>query len=672
MEVQALLAGGSIDKVLVIDDAFAPPSLSDINGEALTLFSEHLIDYSEARELIEKTFGEEGVFDTSKSSLVHSFVYNEGRMLRLWQMRNEPNWVWVKESLFDTYQSDIDTKLSDIAPLLGELKKFNIHYDCDCDLNLEGAEPYRLIFLDFFLKDERDPDSAYERAAKLQSWIKQKRLVGGLEFYPLVVLISSRDQATGFSLEFKDKTGLRSEFFSFLSKPDAGSDRLKSELVRILIDYAEKQCLANFLDEYWVAVQRASDDIHRHIRAIEPSELKLLNVASLSVEKESVGDYLTWLIGAFLSNKILDDQNLARKVESLPAVLSVNSLAGNVPATSQLADMFLKAGFRGDVSDDRSANLERYALALGDVFVCVEDGRLNYNKLFVICDQSCDLRHSLEKTRVVCLWASDVQEITDLMSAFYANGMPTSGRPPQYLIKVLVEGVEKYLWVTFSIDDPDAISRESLKSRTGYKRIGRFSQLLALQIQERFTQNLGRIGAPVSPPRVSALSVSLILRAKGQQDVVIDSRNQNWASLIIVQGRHDLTPPKSIAAEGEENVVSAVKKDDSIDKTTKSRASFTEEYIQWLAEYLDSNKKPSPPALATQWDGLKLLLASRAVQHLEIVKKKDASVVKTSGNPKEIYLSFSQDESDRIEGFPLFSAVPYPTTSVASGEHTDD
>lgn len=668
MEVQALLTGVMVDKVLVVDDAFAPPSLSDINGDALTLFAEYLIDNPASKDLLARTFGDEGVFDTARSALVHSFVHNEGRMLRLWGLKEEPSWSWLKESLFLSYQNEIDAKLSDISPLLTELKKFNIHYDCGCDLDLEGAEPYKLIFLDFFLKDERDPDSAYERAARLQRWIKQKRLVNELDFYPLVVLVSSRDQASGFSLEFKDKTGLRSEFFSFISKPDAGTDKLQTELARILGGYAERQTLANFLDEYWVAVQRAADDIHRHVRAIEPSELKLLNLASLSVEKESVGDYLTWLIGAFLGNRILDDQVLASKVGSLPTVLSVNALAGNVPPTSQLADMFLKAGFRGDVSDDRSVNLERYPLALGDVFVCVEDGRVNYDKLFVVSDQSCDLRHSLDKKRVVCLWASEVQEITDLMSAFYANGMPTSGRPPQYLINVQVEGVEKYLWVTFSVDDPDAISKDDLKRRVGYKRIGRFSQLLALQIQERFTQNLGRIGAPVSPPRISAFSVSLILRAKGQEDVVIDTRNENWASLIIVQGRHDLSVPTDAAVPGSEGSVSAVRKDDGIDKMTKSRASFTEEYMQWLTQYLAANKKPSPPALATQWDGLKLLLSSRALQHLEVVKKKDGNAIKTSGNPKEIYLSFNAEDMADIDAFPIFLASPYPVAKEALGD----
>lgn len=601
MEVLEVALAKPIKKVVVIDDAYAPAEPSDIDGDAVSRFRDTLVDYPKRLQQVKSEFSVVAL-DPSIPKHLDDLLQNSNIVGRLWELREKAAWSWLVDTLFRDYVADTELKLEALAGLNGFLdtQKWRITRVPKFDPLTLDVSGYEVIFLDFYLKSETASDGSLKRAAELAHLIIKARQDGNLKQYPLVVLMSSRLGAAAEQGTFKDRTGLRADFFCFVEK-DQITQQITSHLKRMLDGYDGKQSWANMLDEFWLGAIRAASMLRENLSKIEPSEIALLHEAELAVEEATLTEYLSWLVSESLASGLLGDTRVRAMSAKLPDLIGHSAFPGTVPPSSRLAEMHVRSVMRLDINDD-FPETKSLSVELGDLFA-----RLNANgdgtptEFLLVIDQSCDLARpdSSKKTVVLCLKCAP-QEISDVALAFYRTAYGAVD-----LVSMDSGESRKYYLARWDFVNPTTPKLTELTERNGaIKRLARLKPVAALARQEELTQRIGRIGQPVAPPSVVAYRAKLVLIGKDGSQKEIDATKEPWASVVIVQGRH-LSKPD--VAEG--GLVSKKK------PQTTTTLSLTYDFSEWLSGKLNRVHLSDVQA-SSQANLLKQHLAAGTVQRV--------------------------------------------------------
>ncbi len=497
---------------------------------AVTRMNQALIDSPERIEEVADNFGIK--LDPRYPENLREFLADSARLDRLWNKRVEVGWEWLRSTLFSSYEADVEPKLTALQPILDYLERLGIGVTpyATFDLATQDVAGADIVFLDFFLKNEQHPDESFKRADRLSAFLEEVR-DNERRRYPLIVLFSSRSGAEALASEFKERSSLRGCFFHFLSKSRTDSDDLEVCLSRLLPDYSRNQRLAKLLDAYGQAALRAATTVRKQVLRLEPTDVALLHAAALIAEDERFPHYLEWLTGVYLSTAFCADKQLKALSQEIVEIGSKIALPGHIPADRTLSKLFIATTARNDLADGEEYSMQ-YKLGLGDIFVEGQPEAVLQDaaRLLVVIDQSCDLtRADSAKERVLCLRALNCIEIQDMALAIYE-----SDNWPTYFLEFRVGDRPRLFRVTWNLVDAETVARRLLDERTGFMRIARLQEVIALQLQERFLQNVGRIGTAVQPPLVGAYSARLRL---GRGRTILDTQSEPWAAVTVVSGR---------------------------------------------------------------------------------------------------------------------------------------
>lgn len=588
-----------LKKVVVIDDAYASADPADIDGEAVSRFRDTLLDVPKRLMQVKREFRRPEL-DPSVPLHLDELLQDTATVARLWALRERQAWSWLVETVFRKYVEDVEEKRGALEGLEGFLneQKWRVNRVSKFDPATLDVTGYQVIFLDFYLKDERDPERSLARAAQLAQLIIDARQKGTLKQYPLVVLMSSRPGAAEQQGAFKERTGLRADFFCFVEKNQI-AQQLMPKLRRMLEGYHSKQSWAHMLDEFWLGAIRAAMTLRQNLSKIEPSEIALLHEAELAVEEARLPDYLSWLVSESLASGLLEDAGVRALGAQLPNLIGHSAFPGMVPPGSRLAEMHVRSVMRLDITDDLPET-KSSPVQLGDLFARL-NGDGTPKEFLLVVDQSCDLArpHSSQKTVVLCLRCVP-QEISDVALAFYR----TAYGSVDLLSMTFGEGQKYYLasWDPVNPTTPELA--ELSQRRGGIRRLARLKPVAALARQEDLTQRVGRIGQPVAPPSVTAYRAKLVLIGKDGFQKEFDATKVPWASVIIVQGRH---MPKPDPVDGG----AASKKK----PPTTTTLSLTSDFSEWLSGKLDRAHLADGQA-SSQANLLKQHLAAGTVQRV--------------------------------------------------------
>jgi hypothetical protein len=587
MEAFEGLVNKTFKKVIVIDDAYAPADVTDLDGDAVARFTNALQDEPRRVVLIKKEFNRASL-DPSVPRDIEELTQDQATVRRLWALRGRKPWLWLGESLFLQYLDDVTQKQSDLDGLEQLFGRFKWKVDKlpRFDKTTLDIAACQVIFLDFFLKDEKDTENALQRAVEIGHLIVMARQQGKLNNYPLIVLMSSRPGAGANQKEFKERTGLRADFFCFIEKAEINT-KINDKFASLMFQYEGKQALAHLLDEYWLAAIRSAQALRSNLAMVEPSELALLHEAELAVEGAVLPDYLSWLVSESLAAGLLEDAKVRKLGTALPKVIGHSAFPGSVPPSSRIADMFVRSIMRLDVNDD-IAETKTIAVELGDLFA--KFGAAGEpDEFFLVVDQSCDLARpdSSNKTNVLCLQCKP-QRLSDVALAFYRHPTYLPDSAMADLVHMPVNGESRYYLAKWDMVNPITLKLADLDQRKrGLKRLARLKPVAALARQEGLTQRVGRIGEPVAPPHVTAYRAKLVLHGKNDFKREFDATKEAWASVVIVQGRHMPMAVEQIPAEkgGEQAKPKNVKS-----PKTSTTLSFTSDFGEYLLRKLDKAK----------------------------------------------------------------------------------
>lgn len=519
-ELREILTREKITSAAIIDDVYDELPLSqDINQDSWNVFVDDLSDVDEAT-IKDGYIDPEGRWDELRR--------DENFIKFLWEHRNEAE---VFKHLFDTYEADRTAGQARLEPLRALL------FD---DLKLEGRTygsrqldapiASQLLFIDLFLGTPQDQDARDKAMQRVKDVVAARR-----EESPMVVLMSSSTRLEQMRDEFRDEAELVGSQFRIMPKALLDDPPEVYDLLsRLTASYQDSLRVNGFLYLWQEALREATNRFLKTVRRLDLRDYADLQMLVLNAEDESLGTYLLEVFGKYFQFEIEEDARLAAEAVKLNEMTWDTYPAPHfLPAadSERIADGLL---FRSAKVLSRSGPPE-----FGDVLFSTRVDALgegvepsaNFAKgeriALLVLNAACDLQH--EK----------VKRIFFIAGVARPSKLQRHTRPDMLLTPVLFHDGISYVveWdpgapVAWTLND---VAQQLNLEAPSFERVRRFRTVFSLQLQQRFTSDLSRVGTPVMPPMQHVTAARISYRDKsGHLHDLISIETENRQAILLV------------------------------------------------------------------------------------------------------------------------------------------
>ncbi len=502
MSLKELLQGREIKCAHIVDDAFDEAPTSGLNEDSIALIFAKIknSDY----EALAKAFS----VSEDDEAEVKSMLADSEAFAVLYAKRSE----FTEElnlQLFAEFETDRVTKRKQLEPLLEVLEAAGI--ECcksGVDYKPQDLPQPQLFFVDLKLRDNS------LRMAHEDARDALVKLTGGqAHVKPFIFLMSSQEMTLSASREdFRKSASLFQSQFESVEKT-VFSD--KPEFERMLARYTEGMeahaALHAKMSGVKTAVEKAAETVLEELRALDFADYFVLAKNTASVEKIDLGSYVVELLLEFLANEVegkegvwaLATQLNDLKLAKLPRVrFGWSAPAKRLYSASMLHNREMLA------AEERMGNGPANGhFFTGDIYFDAKDfNKGSYARALAVITPACDLvRPQDMKGKSVVLCEGKVATADDANPQLTApDGLSVTLMPdPKDHAKFLTVVWNKkkiHVW------DDDARALFS-KQECSFVRVGRLRPLYALQLQQKVTTDLSRVGTQKPP---SALNLRAI------------------------------------------------------------------------------------------------------------------------------------------------------------------
>jgi hypothetical protein len=396
-------------KAIVIDDAYALPTARTFTKYEMPL-RKFLRNTPEAKLWFDKQFGLTEAI--SKRAYFEPILQSQEKLSAFWEARNDCPIPGYLDAIGDLV-AEVNPKKAPLKAIEDELVKQGYFVTRHGRLpDVAAVDPdVSLVVIDYVLMEDI-PDNVDTKVAESIKFLKELiRSLAKTGRCPLVILVSSlptltRDRAQSES--FKAQAEIQGGFFRFVSKAKI-AQLLGGYVEGFARERDELNAFRNFHERFAEALDKGAALLMQQIRALELHDLATLQVGQLAFEGESLGDYLSWICGQVLTNKLLSDPPVAHHSDLLPTT-SYKVLLGNLAPSRGIPNLF------NEVSSVRTASSElamqrrkKRDLRFGDVFARVAPSTparratwSSANSRMAKCFASKALPKSSHRTRCRC------------------------------------------------------------------------------------------------------------------------------------------------------------------------------------------------------------------------------------------------------------------------------
>lgn len=500
-----------IERILLIDDVYDVPSLTEIDGSLLDFMSD--IDGLDACKAANLNDGDisDALAAVENNNVASDALLNVRKGLYA-------KFVDTRDDRFDPgnhFKTVKGLTLAILDPLIALLQKSGKNVEVRLSGLLDGEQQFKdfgpqIVFLDYYLSPEATGQgltAAVKSKARLASVQLLDRLLKTKPADdPAIVLMSSeqvKDKAQAFRQDVEDLgENVLALRFRFLQKGWVSTDgaelKIENEAADTLLDtsqgYVFGQVLHRALKEWRSGAESALKEVLKQIGSLEPKDLAYLFRFRLASEGEKMGSYLEWLFGenlrALVAEKVdwsseaftrIDDKELSKGIEG----------AFDGPSVP-IARFFHRVRVDEQVGDH--ANRRR----LGDIFI-----QPSKKRVMVVITPDCDLVPRGTGPKVTRLLAMEGQLRSFDEDSASADQFIIYKKKP-YSLK----------WDPKSLHTFPVSGSGSLGSINGMDFLGTLRPLYAQEVQHLALTDLGRIGLSVAPTMGVDASVTVHLRVK--------------------------------------------------------------------------------------------------------------------------------------------------------------
>jgi hypothetical protein len=520
-ELRAILTREGITTAAIIDDVYDDtPTFHDIDDASWGFF---LDDHTED----DITIIREGYRITDPESRWAELRGDDSFIKFLWERKEDSGTL---RALFRSFGERQRVGKAQLEPLRGLL------FD---DLGLQGGTygantqedvNAQLVFLDLFLGAQQDEAARNKALNRVKATVDVRR-----EAPPLLVLMSSSARLHNMRDEFRDDAELMGCQFRTLQKASLENLAEVYELLyRLTFTYQNSLMLSSFLELWHQALHEATTRFLKTARRLDLRDYADLQTMVLNAEDEVIGAYLLEVFGKYFQFELEEDGRLSA------AALKLNELEFD----SYPAPHFLPAPVSADIADGvlfRSSKILSKAepLQFGDVLFSTRVDALGEGTEppanFAIGERiallaltaACDLRHGYAKR---LFFIAGIAKPSELL---------LHKRPDALLTPILKHEGKPYV-IEWDVGAPVAWSLNDLEKylnfeTPSFERVRRFRSLFSLQLQQRFTSSLSRVGTPVMPPMQHATGATISYRDTNGllHSLVTIARDERKAVLLV-------------------------------------------------------------------------------------------------------------------------------------------
>ncbi len=544
--VKTAIEQGGITSVIVIDDAFDPPSVGD----------------EEAGPLMDLLTKEEHDATRRKSKLTEEEVAAAIEALQNTEYADEAV-TTVVAKIYARYVEKFDDRydpagrfnvlkgsnLSFVRPLLKLLSKCSglkvVRIGSNDAAAELGAVEAQVVFVDYYLdrsfNQNSDPDGKEGDAARAASI---RMLASVLDAQPgagpSVMLMSSHavaDRAPNFRKEVRGgENPIFASRFQYMAKEDLKEDQngrieIEPGAADALLDIAQRHAFAGSIEDaltHWKnGVDIAVGDVWKTITELELKDFAYLSRFRLADEGQPLSTYLEWFFGEVLVDAI------ARSVSwNVPSWAALDNSPKKGSPGSQIEGAFdgptgaiAKLYYRARV-DERPAR-ENKDMRVGDIYIGANDG-----EVLAVVTPECDL-----------IVRRNGRRAAPRLTAVAGSLQPLSG-PETSVADFLIRNKE-LVNVVWNTKDVRTIEYESIGSDGRYRLLGTLRPLYAYELQRRVLNELGRVGLAVAPAMAVNARASVVVRGKAGPKM-LDLGSEADASCAVIPRRGGTDKPRVI------------------------------------------------------------------------------------------------------------------------------
>lgn len=539
--VKTAIEQGGITSVIVIDDAFDPPTVGDEDaGPLMDLLT---------RDEHETVRRRSGLAADEIAAAIESLQNTEyaDEAINCVVAKIYAKYVEKFEDKYDPagrFNILKGSNLSFVRPLLKLLSKCNgltvVRIGSNDVAAQLGANEAQVVFVDYYLDrtftQNSDPNGQQGDAARAASI---QMLASVLDAQPgagpSVMLMSSHavaDRAPDFRKEVRGgENPIFASRFQYMAKADikeeqGGKIEIASGAADALLDIAQRHVFAGAIEDaltHWKkGVDTAVGDVWKTITELELKDFAYLSRFRLADEGQPLSSYLEWFFGEVLVDAI------ARSVTwNVPSWSVLDTASKKGCAGSQIEGAF--DGPTGAVAQlyyrarvDERPERENKDMRVGDIYIGNKD-----SEVLAVVTPECDL-----------VLRKNGRRAAPRLTAVAGTLQPLSG--PDTSVADFLICKNELVNVLWNTKDVRTIEYGAIGVEGDYRLLGTLRPLYAYELQRRVLNELGRVGLAVAPAMAINARASAVVRGKeGPLRLELGTGTDASCAVVPKRGRTD-------------------------------------------------------------------------------------------------------------------------------------
>lgn len=510
--------GGSLSlnivKAVVIDDAFGPPSPGAVSSEDKDSWGDAVAKDACAIIALRAAFGE--VKNLSDDELIATLTGETQNLRKLWFKYKEGALAAAHlRVLFNNAEQALTAKadkantvIEVLASLIGaeNVSSFDGYEEA-----AEALANADLAVVDFYLNNNDDEAIALQRIADAAPVLTRPKL---LFFMSSVASLELQKRV-------RAKIKVRSAFFDVMSKPDITAEFLKAKVKARSDSYESNVALELIIEEAVKSTRQAVSEFEIACEELEVHDLRLLNLARLDAENESLQEYLTWLFSEALAAK-------ARRLalpKIIQKVIEPESIgfSGQIEQGQILFDMYSEVVFAPPTTEGKPVRF-------GELLRSTVDK----TKFLLVLTPACDLQRCDPSKMVLC---------TSAISTDYSSpkslakeklfGKHSDGRLCHLFTERKESEKPTFTLLDWQVEEVETHTVKELLS-SEYVRMAVMNELFAQEVKEDVLRAIGRVGTQIDPPPPLALKARIRWRKKDKDTPTASDMPDNAFAAAIL------------------------------------------------------------------------------------------------------------------------------------------
>lgn len=513
----------NIVKAVVIDDAFGPPPPGAVRPEDKDTWGDAIAKDVEAIEALKAAFDEAKTLPADE--LISTLTGDSQHLRKLWFSYMKADLPAAKlKLLFDTAEQAMKARADKATTVVEALNALIGAENVSTFDGYEGAAESLanadLAVVDFYLNNNDDESIALQRIADAAPVLRKPKL---LFFMSSVASLDLQKQV-------RARINTRSAFFDVMSKSDITHDFLNSKIQARRDSFESNVALESIIDEALKSTKQAVSEFELACKELEVHDLRLLDLARLDAENESLQEYLTWLFSEALAAK-------ARRL-ALPKIIQKTiepeaiGFSGQIEQGQILFDMYSEVVFAPPVAKDKP-------IRFGELLRSIA----NPSKFLLVLTPACDLQRCETSKMVLCTIAT----ATDYSSPKSLAKEKLFGKQSDGRLCHLFTERKDPSKPTFTLLDwqIEEVETHTVKVLCGsdFERVAVVNELFAQEVKEDVLRSIGRVGTQIDPPPPLALTASVRWK-KDNGDATAKMPDNAFAAAILTYSEQKEAPKK--------------------------------------------------------------------------------------------------------------------------------